>query len=831
MIKYAKEYKESEIYDMLDEDVGMWFKHRYRSFTPPQRYAIPYIISGKNILISSPTGSGKTLSAFLAIINQLVIMSKKNTLEDRVYALYISPLRALNNDMEKNLNSILEDLNKYIPHKISTAIWTSDTSQYQKTKLKKRPSHILITTPESLLLMQSSQMLNNLKRLNWVVIDEVHALADNKRGTSLALSLERLSHYIDFPRIGLSATVAPLEEVAKYLVGNRECYIADVSYSKQYDIKVETVAYDLMEDYERIEHRLKERLKLLITNERSTLIFTNTRSRAEELGYYMMKAMEGQGYIGIHHSSLSRSERLNVEKLMKDGKLKAIFSSASLELGIDIGDISLVILIDSPKSAARALQRIGRAGHNLSLISRGIFLTRDLDTFIEDLIINKNIYEKRYDTIQIPKNSLDVLAQHIISVGYLENLHVDTFYDIIKTSYPYKDLSREDYDDLISLLRDGYGDIIRAKIRLEEGKIYASYPKNLYMQNAGTISEEVKIPVYQQDGYLVGYLDERYARMISIGDVFVLGGKNYRMIGSHENGVVVSLEQDRPPNIPSWYSEVLPLSYETALDIELFRGLAEYMNIDEISQYLGITNKDSKQIKDYIVYQKMYTGVVPDDKDMLVEGWFENKNEKILHGYAFHYVAGRRANEAISKAYMDYIYKNITDQMLVMVSDYGFVVYLPENVKIYENDIKAIIDLDKEKFIESIRKIIYGTQRYSLKFKDVLVRMFALRTDSNISLMNIANRIRDTMGYDFKNVYVRETYNEILNTDLRIEQAWDYISRLRKRTFHFVNLPAPSPFAANILSSNLTDRIDVIDKRAHLIKIIEMLKNETRYNS
>ncbi len=831
MIKHAKQYAESNIYEMLDEDVAMWFRHRYRKFTPPQRYAIPYIINRKNILISSPTGSGKTLSAFLGIINELVVMSKKQTLEDRIYAVYVSPLRALNNDMEKNLNSILDDLNKYIPHTISIGIWTSDTTQYRKTKLKRKPPHILITTPESLLLMQSSQMLENLKKLDWVVIDEIHALADNKRGTSLALSLARLGYYGEFARIGLSATVAPLEEVAKYLVGEgRECYIADVSYSKQYDIKVETVADDFMEEYEILEMKLKDRLKHLIANEKSTLIFTNTRSRAEELGYYIEKTMGEQGQIRIHHSSLSRNERLNVEKLMKEGKLKAIFSSASLELGIDIGDISLVILIDSPKSAARALQRIGRAGHNLSQVSRGIFITRDIDTFIEDLIINKNIYEKKYDTIQIPKNSLDVLAQHIISVSYLENHTVDDLYKIIKTSYSYSTLEYQDYLDLINLLANGYMDIVKSKIRIEDGKILLAYPKSLFMQNAGTISEEVKIPVYQQDGYLVGYLDERYARMIHVGDVFVLGGKNYRMIGVHENGVIVNLETEKPPNIPSWYSEVLPLSYETALDIELFRGLAEHMNIDEISEYLGVNRKYASQIKDYIMYQKMYSGVIPDDKDILIEHWYENKIDKLIHGYAFHYVAGRRANEAMSKLYMDYIHKNITDQILVMVSDYGFVIYLPENADIYKDDVENILEMDKNSFIESIRRIIHGTQRYSLKFKDVLIRMFALKT-GNVSIMNIANRIKDMIGYDLKNVYVKEAYNEIMNNDLRIEQAWDYQQRLKKRTMHVVNLPAPSPFAANIMSSNLTDRIEAIDKRAHLIRIINMLKNEGRLES
>lgn len=838
MIKYIDRiYSDSEIYDILDDDVALWFKHTYRSFTPPQKYAIPYIANRRNILVSSPTGSGKTLSAFLGIIDELVKIKKSKKLKTKVYAVYVSPLRALNNDMEKNLHSILRGLSNYYPHNISVGVWTSDTEDKEKVRMKKNPPHILITTPESLLIMLSSQMIDNLKDVEWFVVDEIHALADNKRGTNLALSMERLSYYRDFTRIGLSATVAPLEEVARFLVGaNRECYIADVSYSKLYDIRVDTVARDFIrDDPDEVGSRLIDYLIDRISQERSVLIFTNTRSGAEGLGFSVQNIIKERalGYeIGIHHSSLSREERLKVEKMMKNGELKAIFSSTSLELGIDIGDISLVVLLNSPKSSARALQRIGRAGHNLGQTSRGLFLATDLDVFLENLIINRMIYQRRYDTISIPKNNLDVLTQHIISVGYQPVPYTpDELYDIVKSSYPYSELSYEDYMKLIDTLKDGYKDTIRKKISIFNSKILSSMPRMIFYMNAGTISEEIKIPVkdVETDRY-IGSLDERYAKEIRVGDIFVLSGRPYKMVGTYKENILVKRADREKPNIPAWFSEALPLSYEIALEIEKFRGIAQSMTIQEISEYLGTEIKYAEQIKRYIEYQKIYTrGVVPDTENLLIENWYEDERNI----YAFHYVAGKRVNEAISKSYLSYIAENITEDMFIAVSDYGFSIALSERYELSEEDLNYLIDMDKDEFQRRLRDIVFQTQRFSLKFKDILIRMFAIIPgDLRVSPLNVSNRILETMMDDRDNVFIKETYNEIMNQDLRIDQAIDYMDRLKLRKRYFRSFQGPSPFALNIIyNSNSGDRLEVKDKRRFLLDLIEEIEHEDQRHS
>ncbi|RLF79320.1 helicase, partial [Thermococci archaeon] len=377
MIRFAsREYSDEEIYAILDKPIGEWFKRRFGRFTPPQRYAVVEIHKGENVLISSPTGSGKTLSAFLAAINELVLLGKEGKLKDQIYILYVSPLRALNNDIRRNLEEPLSEIREvykelgYELPEIRVAVRTSDTSSYEKQKMIKKPPHILITTPESLAIaLNAPKFSQRLKTVKYVIIDEVHALAENKRGTHLTLSLERLQNLAgDFVRIGLSATIHPLEEVAKFVFGfnddgtPRSGLIVDISFAKQTEIKVESVVEDLIyAPANELSEALYKRLDDLIEQHRTTLIFTNTRSGAERVAYHLKKKFPKYAeLIEAHHSSLSRDVRLEVEEKLKRGELKAVISSTSLELGIDIGAIDLVVLIGSPKSVNRALQRIGR---------------------------------------------------------------------------------------------------------------------------------------------------------------------------------------------------------------------------------------------------------------------------------------------------------------------------------------------------------------------------------------------------------------------------------------------------------------------------------------
>jgi len=400
MVDFQKvAYKKEEILSALHPLVIEWFNSQFKDFSEPQRFSIVNIHQRENTLISSPTGSGKTLSAFLSIISELARLSEQEQLEDKVYCIYISPLKALANDIEKNLNEPLKGIKELAEKKgkkikIRTAIRTGDTSASEKSSMLKKTPHVLITTPESLaIILCAPKFREKLRDVKWVIVDEIHALASGKRGVHLSLSLERLQNLANFTRIGLSATVSPLEEIAKFLVGiedtrkekYRTCRIVDTQFIKKLDLKVLSPVENLIRSsHEDMHKKMYELIDTLIQSHKTTLIFTNTRAATERVVHHLkdkfpknytgiIDTESGKigDFIGAHHGSLSKDHRLNIENRLKQGKIRCVVSSTSLELGIDIGYIDLVILLGSPKSVARALQRIGRSGHKLHDEAKG----------------------------------------------------------------------------------------------------------------------------------------------------------------------------------------------------------------------------------------------------------------------------------------------------------------------------------------------------------------------------------------------------------------------------------------------------------------------------
>ena len=541
-----KTYSKKEIFKILHPWVRQWFDSQFEDFTPAQKKSIMDIHRNNNILISSPTGSGKTLTAFLSVISELTTLAEADKLEDKVYCIYISPLKALDNDIEKNLDEPLEGIEKIAGKSlgIRKAVRTGDTTQYQRQKMLKKPPHILITTPETLsILLVAPKFREKLSHVKYVIIDEIHSLAENKRGVHLSLSLERLQHLIgQYTRIGLSATVSPIDEVARFLVGyeygvERNCKVVNINYLKELDMEVMCPVSDIvLADEEDTRLGMYDLLDDLIQENKTTLIFTNTRSGTERF-VYNLKKMYPMNYndsnIMAHHSSLSKEVRLETENKLKEGKLKAVVSSTSLELGIDIGYIDLVVLINSPKSVARALQRIGRSGHRLHEKSKGRIIVTDRDDLVECSVLLKNAKEGKIDRISIPRNCLDVLAQHIYGMSIENPWDIDYAYDVIRKSYCYKDLSRDDYEDVLSYMAGEYPEL---EERYVYAKIWIDYKENtfgkrgklarmLYSTNIGTIPDSSGVLV-KYDGETVGKIEAAFMERLKKGDTFVLGQGN-----------------------------------------------------------------------------------------------------------------------------------------------------------------------------------------------------------------------------------------------------------------------------------------------------------------
>ena len=463
MIKIlSKQYSDENSLAALNPIVRKWFISKFKELTPPQKFSFRVISDRKNVLITAPTGSGKTLSAFIPIINKLVNLSVDDKLNDEIKCLYISPLRALNNDIYKNVILPIEDLYKspelIDKRKITIGVRTGDTPQNERRKQFVHPPNIFVTTPESLAIMLNSpKFIQKFVNLEYVIVDELHELANSKRGSHLSISLERLADSIkhDFIRIGLSATIYPLDRAASFLVGTkRSCVVVDASWSKKINAKVISPVKDLIYSTEsEIDESMYEIINNIIKKNRTTLIFTNTRSGTERLVFNLKKRF---GYtdeeVSAHHGSLSRDERFSVEEKLKNGKLKCVVSSTSLELGIDIGSIDNVIQINSPKSITRALQRIGRSGHGFKDTANGDLIINNRDDLVECTVMLYDGLRRKLDSFTMPENPLDVLAQHIVGMALNRIWGIDEAYLLIKRSYPFRNLDKKDFLVLINKL-------------------------------------------------------------------------------------------------------------------------------------------------------------------------------------------------------------------------------------------------------------------------------------------------------------------------------------------------------------------------------------------
>src|SRR5438093_621893 len=591
-----------------------WFVQKFGTPTEPQEQGWPHILAGRTTLMSAPTGSGKTLAEFLAGIDRLVRKSLAGDLQDRTEVLYVSPLKALGNDIHKNLEGPLGEILQMAGERgllmpeIRTAVRTGDTLTKDRLAMLKRPPHILVTTPESLYILLTAERSRAILRdVETVIVDEIHAVADDKRGAHLSLSLERLEALTYRPpvRIGLSATQKPIEEVAHFLTGNGRPapVVVDVGHKRKLDLAVEVPGSQLgpiatKEMWDEIYDRLVE----LVHQNRSTLVFVNTRRLVERVAHHLAERL-GEDNVAAHHGSLSRKLRLAAEKKLKDGQIKVLVATASLELGIDIGTVDLVVQISSPRAIAVALQRVGRSGHWRGAVPKGRFFVTTRDDLLECAALVRGIRRGELDRLMIPDAPLDILAQQIVATcatnhaarpphsraelefipetGQVDEIDSragvpttreeddsgwdeDELFVLVKRAYPYRNLSRESYDAILEMLAEGiaarrgrYGaylhrDRVNHKLRARRGSRLAA------ITSGGAIPETALFTVVAQpDGVVVGTLDEDFAVESNAGDIMLLGNSSWRIrrVEGKSGRVLVEDAHGAPPTVPFWRGE------------------------------------------------------------------------------------------------------------------------------------------------------------------------------------------------------------------------------------------------------------------------------------
>jgi len=842
---------EKAVRKILHPAVEKWFFSKFKEFSLPQLYGILEVNSRNNVLVSAPTGATKTLTAFLSVINELVDSAEKGILEDKVYCVYISPLKSLSYDIEHNLKEPLKEIEEILgkKHLIRVGTRTGDTDAKEKAAMLRKPPHILITTPESLSIMLASKKFREkLSNVEWLIMDEVHAIAENKRGSHLSLAVEFLDRLCSnsIRRVGLSATVAPIDEIARFLVGyhedgtEKDCRIVDVQFIKDTDLKVASPVDDyIYTDYHTQRTKLYELLDEIIQQHRTTLIFTNTRSATERV-IDTLQSMFPSKYSGesvaAHHSSLSKEHRLDVESRLREGRLKCVVSSTSLELGIDIGYIDIVVLLSSPKSVSRALQRCGRSGHQLHSKTVGRLVTLSRDDLVECAILLKDAVEKKIDLLHIPKGPLDVLAQQVFGFSLSEAVKEDELFSIIRRAYPYRQLKREDF---ISVLKYLSGEEVSLEERSVYGKIFRFDDKTvksrgkmsrvIYMTNIGTIPDEARVKVKIKD-HLVGYIDEGFLERMHRGDIFVLGGKTYEFLYSRGNVAQVRANLDKPATIPSWVSEMLPLSFELANDIGKFRRLlkeriqakeSREKSLKFIRDYLYLDEKSARAIYSYFYEQNAFS-IVPSEKEIVVESFFDGER----HFSVFHTLFGRRVNDVLSRAVALYLHIKNKKKLDIGISDNGFYI-ASEHKFVLGKPLESIALQDIRKLME---KAIDNTEVLRRRFRHCAVRSLMILRQYKANVKSVSRQqvsSQSLLAYIKANYpgfpILKEAKREVLEDLMDIESAEKVLSGIRdgKVSVSYAQLPFPSPFAMGLVLEGKTDVFKMED-RMKILKDLHM---------
>lgn len=771
--------------------------------TEPQKMAIPEILNGHNVLIISPTGSGKTEAAVLPILSKML---EEGVERPGIYVLYITPLRALNRDLLDRIRWWGERVGFRVD------VRHGDTDKADRQRQSKEPPHILITTPEMLqAIMTGRRLLEHLKELRWVVVDEVHELAEDKRGVQLSLALERLRYHIgrDFQIVGLSATVGSPVEVAKFLVGSgRPFKVVLVSFTRHMQLDVvrprPTTEDIKVAEASGFHPDVVARLRLikeLIEKNRSTLVFVNTRSMAELLGF-RLSYLYNDLPVAVHHSSLSKMVRISVEERLKKGELKAVIATSSLELGIDIGHVDLVIQYVSPHQVTRLLQRVGRSGHRLTAVPKGVIIGEDVNDVMEAMVIVKRAREGLVEPTEIPHKPYDVLVNQIVAFLLLKpRWKLEELYNVIKRAYPYRDLTLDELRRVVKFMQDLYP---RLAMYFEDsdtvgrprGRGFYRY----FYETLSMIPDERQYAVINAaTGELVGTLDESFvAEYGNPGVKFIFRGRPWLITGVEERSIKVVEVSDPTGAIPSWVGEEIPVPFEVAQQVGVLRReIKGGKDPSAIAQEYGVSEETVKFVVEELSKHK---GPMPDDRTVVIEQFRDNV--VIVHA-AF----GTQVNRTLGKLLGELLIRVLEKPVGVHQDPYGIIIQSSEPLpaELVGEQLRRLAALDAREIAELIKSALVKSGSFKRRILHVAKRMGAVDKEADVYSVSMSKLVEAFSGTPVFDEALKET----LERELDLNHTVDVIQRIKNGEIA-VTYAEGLTYLGEVLYEKLSHRLEII---------------------
>ena len=842
--------------------VSQWFSDALGDATDIQKQAWSVIKERRHTLISAPTGSGKTLAAFLGVIDDLVKADLDNRLQDQTYVVYVSPLKALSNDIHKNLQQPLQGIRELVAASedrelnIRVGLRTGDTTSSQRQAMFRRPPHILITTPESLyLLLTSKNGRKLLSHTSTLIVDEIHAILESKRGSHLALSMERLQHLTDQPltRIGLSATQKPIESVANFLTGNQSCEIINAGHRREMDVAIEITnspmeAIMSNEVWDEVYSRLVE----MINTHETTLIFVNTRRLSERMAHHLSERLE-DGSITSHHGSMSKEHRLDAEQRLKSGQLKALVATASMELGIDIGTVDLVCQMGTPGSISKFLQRVGRSGHSVHGTPKGRLFPLSRDELVESAALMSALKAGELDTLEILEKPLDVLAQQIVAEVANREYPTDELYELITRAYPYRDLNREEFDEIISMLSQGFAtrqgrrsaylfqDVVNQQVSARKNARLSA------ILSGGAIPDNFDVDVIMEpSGTFIGSLNEDFALESLPGHVFQLGNNSYRVLGMEAGKMKVQDAHGQNPNIPFWLGEAPGRSWELSQAVSQFRSeLARRLPppdqwesehatmsttwksqaLQWLEEDLYIPKHAGEQIVDYLGASQAALGVMPTHQDIVLERFFDEAGDQHL---IVHAPFGSRVNHAWGLALRKKFCRRFNFELQAAANEDAIILSLGAT---HSFPLKEVYEYLNPKTLRNVLvQALLDAPMFEIHWRwnaSIALAVLRRRSDQRVPPQIQRMHSEDLIALIFpdqlaclENIagdrevpdhpLVRQTIDDCLHDVMDLDRLTSIIDdiKTKKLGLHAVNLREPSPLAHEIITSKPYTFID-----------------------